>query len=112
MMMNIIINNKLYKVKIAETEEEREKGLQGIENLLEDEGMLFIFEEPQTVGMWMKDTLIPLDIIFINEDQMGSCRIETEEYENLLRNMKNLTPSAARLSLSTTWQRESVSRAR
>ena len=30
--------------------------------------MLFFFEEPQEVSMWMKDTLIPLDIIFINED--------------------------------------------
>ena len=34
----------------------------------DDEGMLFFFEEPQTVGFWMKDTKIPLDIIFINED--------------------------------------------
>lgn len=30
--------------------------------------MLFVFEEPGTVNFWMKDTLIPLDIIFINED--------------------------------------------
>ena len=30
--------------------------------------MLFFFEELQEVSMWMKDTLIPLDIIFINED--------------------------------------------
>lgn len=67
-MARLKIGKKEYNVKIAETESEREKGLQGIDNLPEDEGMLFIFEEPQTVGMWMKDTLIPLDIIFINED--------------------------------------------
>lgn len=66
--MIVKVNNKEYKVKIAKTESEREKGLQGVEHLPEDEGMLFIFDEPQTVGMWMKDTLIPLDIIFIDED--------------------------------------------
>lgn len=66
--MKIEIGDKEYNVKIAKTEEEREKGLQNIKELPEDEGMLFIFDNPQTVGFWMKDTLIPLDIIFINED--------------------------------------------
>ena len=67
-MTNIRIGNKEYKVQEAHTEEEKEKGLQGISSLPEDQGMLFFFEEPQEVSMWMKDTLIPLDIIFINED--------------------------------------------
>ena len=65
---NIHIGNKEYKVQEAHTEEEKEKGLQGVSSLPEDQGMLFFFEEPQEVSMWMKDTLIPLDIIFINED--------------------------------------------
>ena len=68
--INITIANKKYKVKVAKTEEEKEKGLQNIESLPEDEGMLFDYsEKPQEVGFWMEDTLIPLDIIFINEDQ-------------------------------------------
>jgi uncharacterized membrane protein (UPF0127 family) len=58
-----------YKVEIADTPELREKGLQDVESLGDHEGMLFIFEEPTEVGFWMKDTLIPLDIIFINEDE-------------------------------------------
>lgn len=66
--MKIEIGDKEYNVKVARTEEEREKGLQNVKELPEDEGMLFIFDNPQTVGFWMKDTLIPLDIIFINED--------------------------------------------
>ena len=68
-MITIYIGNKKYKVREAKTLEEKKKGLQGVENLQDDEGMLFIYDEPQTVAFWMKDTKIPLDIIFINEDQ-------------------------------------------
>ena len=66
--MRITIGNKEYDVREAHTEEEKERGLQGINELPDDQGMLFFFDEPQEVSMWMKDTLIPLDIIFINED--------------------------------------------
>lgn len=68
-MINITINNKQYQVKEAKTQEEKEKGLQGIEELPENEGMLFYYDSPQEVSIWMKDTLIPLDIIFIDDDQ-------------------------------------------
>lgn len=64
----LTINNKEYQVKIVETEEERRKGLQGIKEMKDNEGMFFIFDSPQTVQFWMKDTKIPLDIIFIDED--------------------------------------------
>lgn len=68
--MEIIeIGGKQYKVELAETETEKEEGLQGIKDLPDDQGMLFVYDKPQTVGFWMKDTLIPLDIIFIDEDQ-------------------------------------------
>lgn len=67
--MEIEIGDKKYKVQIARTEEEKEKGLQGVTSLSEDEGMLFIYDEPQTVGFWMDSTEIPLDIIFINDDE-------------------------------------------
>lgn len=68
-MINISIGDKQYKVQEAKTEEEKEKGLQGVTELPEDEGMLFYFDPPEDVSMWMKNTLIPLDIIFINDDQ-------------------------------------------
>ena len=67
-MTIINIGNKEYNVQEAHTDEEKEKGLQGVSSLPQDQGMLFFFEEPQEVSMWMKDTLIPLDIVFINED--------------------------------------------
>lgn len=68
-MVLIEIGNKKYKVQEARTEEEKEKGLQGVTELPEDEGILFYFDPPEDVSMWMKDTLIPLDIVFINDDE-------------------------------------------
>lgn len=68
-MISIEIGDKKYKVREAKTESEQEKGLQGVESLPKDEGMLFYFDPSQEVSMWMKDTLIPLDIIFIDDDQ-------------------------------------------
>lgn len=66
--MIIKVGNKEYDVKEAKTSEEKIKGLQGVKELPENEGMLFYFDPPQEVSMWMKDVEIPLDIIFINED--------------------------------------------
>lgn len=66
--VNIKIGSKKYKVKLAESDEELSTGLQNVENLPEDEGMLFIMKEPDEVSFWMKDTKIPLDIIFLDEE--------------------------------------------
>ena len=66
--MKIKIGEKEYKVEIAETEDQKEIGLQNVHYLPQDEGMLFVYDEPETIGFWMKDTELPLDIIFINED--------------------------------------------
>ena len=67
--MVIKIGSKEYRVREAKTDEEKIKGLQGVEKLPKDEGMLFYFDPNEEVSMWMKDTKIPLDIIFINEEQ-------------------------------------------
>jgi len=57
---------KKIDVEIAETDETRQKGLMFREQMMEEQGMLFIFpvEEPQ--GFYMRNTIIPLDIIFVN----------------------------------------------
>lgn len=62
------IGNKTYKCKIAKSEEDKRQGLMNIENLPPDEGMLFVWDEEDTRQMWMKDTLIPLDMIAINDN--------------------------------------------
>jgi uncharacterized ACR, COG1430 len=67
-MIKIKLGNKEYNVKEARTQEEKEKGLMGVKELPSNEGMIFYYDEPDTRYMWMKNTLIPLDIIYINED--------------------------------------------
>ena len=66
--VRVSINDNDWFLRVAKTPEEREKGLQGVKKLRKSEGMLFIFEEPQDVSFHMKNTYIPLDMIFINED--------------------------------------------
>ena len=67
--MEIYIGNKQYEVEIAKSEIEKEKGLQDVESMDDNEGMLFDYtDDPQTeISFWMKDTTIPLDIVFIND---------------------------------------------
>jgi len=58
-----------YEVEIANSPDERSLGLMNRPHLEEDKGMLFIFEEPKKHYFWMKNTLIPLDIIWLNQNQ-------------------------------------------
>ena len=60
--------DSLLYVDVADTPEERREGLMGVEDLPADEGMAFVFDEPVSSTFWMKDTLIPLSIAFVGED--------------------------------------------
>lgn len=55
-------------VEIADNDAEREKGLMFRKEVPPDRGMLFDFKTPREVAFWMKNTLIPLDIIYIQKD--------------------------------------------
>ena len=59
----------LFRVEVAVTPEEHARGLMYRSRLADDAGMVFVFEQPSVQRFWMKNTLIPLDMIFIGKDR-------------------------------------------
>jgi len=56
------------RVEVAKTPAQRERGLMYRERLDPDAGMIFIFDRDEDQSFWMKNTVIPLDMIFITRD--------------------------------------------
>ncbi|MGI9169110.1 MAG: DUF192 domain-containing protein [Caulobacteraceae bacterium] len=57
-----------FKVEVADNDATRERGLMFRKAMAADRGMLFDFKTPRLVAFWMKNTLIPLDMLFIAKD--------------------------------------------
>ena len=70
---------RAFQVEVMRTEAERARGLMFRRYLPPDRGMLFLFDREQIVAMWMKNTFIPLDMVFVGRDgRVVSIAADTE----------------------------------
>lgn len=67
--INTATGEVTFNVVIADNNESRSRGLMNVSSMADDQGMLFIFPDNEHRTFWMKDTLIPLDMIFIDQDK-------------------------------------------
>lgn len=65
----VYFKDHCFYVELAQTADEKTRGLMFREHLNPDRGMFFIFEDEGEYSFWMKNTLIPLDIIWINKNK-------------------------------------------
>ena len=82
--VSIYNKNIKFNVEVAKTIEERRHGLMHRKKILNNEGMLFIFPREKIIQLWMKNTYIPLDVIFISENKV-IVDIK-KKYEKTIRN--------------------------
>ena len=89
----------VFFVEIADTPEQRSKGLMYRRNLGSDQGMLFDFGQAAIASMWMKNTYIPLDIIFIASNGR-IVNIEADTVPQSLHTIPSLGPVRAVLEVN------------
>jgi len=82
----IFPNGRVVTAEIAKTEEERARGLMFRDRLGENEGMLFIFEEPDFYSFWMKNMKFPIDIIWLSEEKKRGSYISPPAYPPVREN--------------------------
>jgi len=72
-----------FRIEIAKTPQEQQYGLMFVKKLAPDQGMIFPYVPPQTVAFWMKNTLIPLDMLFVGPDHKIARIVENAKPQDL-----------------------------
>ena len=67
--MHAAIGGRTFILELAITPAERQRGLSNRDYLAPDGGMLFVFSQESNLSFWMKETLIPLDILFLDRER-------------------------------------------
>lgn len=87
-----------FTVEVARTRQEQAAGLMNRQSLAPDRGMIFLYAPPEQATFWMKNTLIPLDLLFIRADGTVA-RIEANAVPLSLDPLASIEPVAAVLEI-------------
>ena len=87
-----------FKIWVADDEARRARGLMHVKELADDEGMLFIYPQEERIGMWMKNTYIPLDMLFVGADGRVA-HIAANTTPHSLETIESKTPALAVIEL-------------
>jgi len=90
--INLKIKDIDYKLEVAKSISQKSVGLSNRNNLCSNCGMIFVFAKDGSLPFWMKDTLIPLDMIWINSNGQITDIITTTE-TNSLKTLQNTQPA-------------------
>lgn len=109
------VGKAIVEVEVADSMDERAKGLSGRTELAENAGMLFIFDIPDRHTFWMKDTLIPLDFIWIKDGMVTeiTANVGTElgRKDSELSRYAPVEPADSMLEVNAGWAEENGLRA-
>ncbi|MEI6462082.1 MAG: DUF192 domain-containing protein [bacterium] len=84
-----VLDGVIFNVELADTSAKKEVGLMNRDSLDPKSGMLFVFNSEQTLSFWMKNTLIPLDMLFMDKNK------------KIVKIYKNTTPKREDLTYSS-----------
>jgi len=66
--IEVVIGGKSFRIEVARTDEQKREGLMNRKSLGQREGMIFVYETDQHLAFWMKNTTIPLTLVFLSKE--------------------------------------------
>ncbi len=66
--IDVVLSGETFRVEVARTTEQKRQGLMLRESIGPREGMIFVYDTDQHLAFWMKDTIIPLTLVFLSKD--------------------------------------------
>lgn len=103
--IDIEVDGVAVKAELAATPEARQRGLMYRTSMGENEGMLFVFPRSKIQSFWMKNTLIPLDVGFFDE-QGFLVNIHTMEPDDGKRSYRSAEPAIYALEMNKGWYKK------